>query len=184
LLLPFGDSVLCFHVAEPGLARALTWAEQQPMEQWFEHTGVDDRGILRKRVARHMEESGPDINLTPMLDVVMIMLIFFLVAGSYVHEVVIEAQRKQTSNAVSNEPSESIAVKISASDEIWLKNRRIDARSVRANLSRLRAEQPDAKCIVQADNASSTGAVVLVIDAAREAGIHDIALATTGKTHR
>ncbi len=149
------------------------------MDKWFERTGVDDRGILRKRVPRAKDDSGPEINLTPMLDVVMIMLIFFLIAGTFVHEVVVETERKQTSTAQSDTPSESISVKISASDEIWLRNRRIDARSVRANLSRLRAEQPDAKCIVQADNASTTGAVVLVIDAAREAGISDIALATS-----
>jgi biopolymer transport protein ExbD len=152
------------------------------MEKWFEHTGVDDRGVLRKRIAKHAEDSGAEINLTPMLDVVMIMLIFFLVAGTYVREVGVEAERKQTSAAPSDTPSDAITVKISASNEIWLRNRRIDARSVRANLSRLHAEQPDAKCIIQADNTSNTGTVVAVIDAAREAGIANIALASGSST--
>ena len=93
-------------------------------------------------------------------------------------EVAIEMERKQTSNAQASEQSENITVQISAQDEIWIKGRRIDGRSIRANISRLRAENPKAKVILQAHNASTVEVVTKVIDASREAGIYNVSLAT------
>ena len=69
------------------------------MEMWFDHSGVDERGIHRKRALPPKADSSLAIDLTPMLDVVMIMLIFFIVAGSFVHEVVVDVERKKTSSA-------------------------------------------------------------------------------------
>ena len=70
------------------------------MEMWFDHTGADERGIHRKRGRPAVAEGGAlAIDLTPMLDVVMIMLIFFIVAGSFVREVVVEVERKPTTSA-------------------------------------------------------------------------------------
>jgi biopolymer transport protein ExbD len=149
------------------------------MEMWFDHTGPDERGALRKRVPAHQEESaGLAIDLTPMLDVVMIMLIFFIVAGSFVREVVIDVERKPTSSVESDQPSESIVIHIAADDEIWIKNRRIDARSVRANISRMKAENPKAAVIIKANNKSTVEPLAQVVDSAREAGIYDVSLTT------
>jgi biopolymer transport protein ExbD len=148
------------------------------MEMWFDHTGVDDRGVHRKRVSRSKDQDEAEINLTPMLDVVMIMLIFFIVAGSFVREVVIEVERKQTSSAQSDEPSENITVQISATDEIWIKGRRIDGRSVRANISRLKAENPKASVIIKAHDKSTVQALAIVTNSAREAGIYNVSLST------
>jgi len=150
------------------------------MEMWFDHTGADDRGVHRKR-ARHASVGGAlAIDLTPMLDVVMIMLIFFIVAGSFVHESTIEVERKPTTNSDSSEPATNIIIQISASDEIWVKNRRIDARSVRANISRLKAENPKASVIIKAHKKSTVNVLAGVVDSAREAGIYNVSLSTAG----
>jgi len=148
------------------------------VEMWFDHTGVDDRGIHRKRARPPKGEGALAIDLTPMLDVVMIMLIFFIVAGSFVREVSIEVERKQTSDAQSNEPSENITVQISANDDIWIKGRRIDERAVRANISRLKAENPKAAVIVKAHNKSTVEILASVVDSAREAGIYAVSLSS------
>jgi len=150
------------------------------MEMWFDHTGADDRGIHRKRAKPEVADGSLAIDLTPMLDVVMIMLIFFIVAGSFVKEVAVDIDRKATSSSESNEPAQDIIVLISATDEIWIRNRRIDGRSVRANLSRLRAENPKAAVIIKAHNASTVAAVVTVLDASREAGISAVSLSNAG----
>jgi len=148
------------------------------MEMWLDHTGPDERGIHRKRARPPKGDGSLEVDLTPMLDVVMILLIFFIVAGSFVREVGIEVERKPTSTAQSDAPSENIIVQIAANGEIWIKGRRIDIRSVRANISRLRAENPKASIIIKANNKSTVEPVVRVVDSAREAGIYNISLTT------
>lgn len=148
------------------------------MDMWFDHAGVDDRGIHRKRARPPQGDGALAIDLTPMLDVVMIMLIFFIVAGSFIREVAIEVERKPASTAQSSEQSENIMVQISATDEIWIKGRRIDARSVRANISRMRAENPKAAVVIKAHNKSTVHVVAKIIDSAREAGIYNVSLNT------
>ena len=152
--------------------------ESRFMEMWFDHTGADERGIHRKRVRAGKAETALAIDLTPMLDVVMIMLIFFIVAGSFVRESTIEVERKATSSAESEGKSEIITVQISADDNIWIKGRRIDGRAVRANISRLRAENREAAVIIKAHNKSTVDVLSTVVDAAREAGIYNVSLNT------
>lgn len=148
------------------------------MEMWFDHAGVDDRGVHRKRARSPGIEGALAIDLTPMLDVVMIMLIFFIVAGSFVRETAIEVERKATSSEQAGEPAEDIVIQISATDEIWIKNRRVDARSVRANISRLKAGNPKAAVIIKAHNKSTVDVLAAVIDSSREAGIYNVSLST------
>lgn len=149
------------------------------MEMWFDHTGADERGIHRKRGRPAVAEGGAlAIDLTPMLDVVMIMLIFFIVAGSFVREVAIDVERKPTTSNQSDEPSDNIIIQISATDEIWIKGRRIDQRSIRANISRLKAESPKAAVVIKAHNKSTVDALAAVVDSSREAGIYNISLST------
>lgn len=150
------------------------------MEMWFDHSGVDERGVHRKRARPPKGEGALAIDLTPMLDVVMIMLIFFIVAGSFVRESAIEVERKPTSSAQSDQPSENIVVQITATDDVWIKGRRIDARAVRANISRMKAENPKAAVIIKAHNKSTVDALAVVVDSSREAGIFNVSL-TTGE---
>jgi len=144
----------------------------------MDHTGVDERGVHRKRARPAKSEGALSIDLTPMLDVVMIMLIFFIVAGSFVREVVVEVERKQTSEAQSSEPSDNITIQISAADEIWIKGRRVDARSVRANISRLKAGNPKPAVMIKAHNKSTVSVLASVVDSSREAGVYNVALST------
>ena len=148
------------------------------MEMWFDHAGVDERGVHRKRARPPKTDGALAIDLTPMLDVVMIMLIFFIVAGSFIRESTVEVERKPTSTAQSSEQSENIIVQISANDEVWIKGRRIDARAIRANISRLRAENPKASVIIKAHNKSTVDVLATVVDSSREAGVYNVSLTT------
>ncbi len=125
-------------------------------------------------------EEEAQIDLTPMLDVVFIMLIFFIVTASFIKEAGVEVNRPEasTSNPVDNV---NILVAINANNEIWMDQRRIDVRAVRANIERLHAENPKGAVVIQADNQSNTETVAAVLDAAREAGVYDVSLATEDK---
>ncbi|MFT5481611.1 MAG: biopolymer transport protein ExbD [Halieaceae bacterium] len=132
-----------------------------------------------RKVNKEPEEEAA-IDLTPMLDVVFIMLIFFIVTASFIKEAGIEVNRPEASTS---DPKDNvnILIAVSANNEIWLDNRRIDVRAVRANIERLHAENPKGAVVIQADNESNTETVVAVLDASREAGVLDVSLATEDK---
>lgn len=113
------------------------------------------------------EES--EIDITPMLDVVFIMLIFFIVTASFVKEVGLDVNKPEDNN--SSEPSEirPIVISVNARDEIRIENRLIDARSIRPTMVRLITEEPDAAIIVQAHKESSTKMVIVAVDGIRAA---------------
>ena len=117
------------------------------------------------------------IDMTPMLDVVFIMLIFFIVTASFVKETGIEVERPSAKTAESKNNA-SILIAISADNQIWIDKRRVDIRSVRANVERLYAENPKASVIVQADKKSLVETLTGVTDAAREAGVKNVSVAT------
>ena len=122
------------------------------------------------------EEEENEINITPMLDVVFIMLIFFIVTASFVKEAGIDVNRPSASTAVMKEKA-NILVAISETGEIWIDRRRVDVRAVRANIERLHAENPQGTVIIQADKESKTDLLIQVMDAARQAGIYDVSIA-------
>ncbi len=126
--------------------------------------------------ALNREEDESEINITPMLDVVFIMLIFFIVTASFVKEAGIEVNRPNASTAVKKEKA-NILVAISETGEIWVDRRKVDVRSVRANIERLHAENPQGSVIIQADKKSTTETLVAVMDAARQAGVYNVSLA-------
>ena len=133
------------------------------------------------RSRRHAPESeDTGIDLAPMLDFTINLLIFFIITTSFIKEAGIEVNRPEASTA---DPKENvnILVAISATNEIWMDQRRIDARAVRANIERLHAENPKGAVVIQADNESNTETVAAVLDAAREAGVYDVSLATDDK---
>lgn len=131
---------------------------------------------MRRRIANEGEEQG--IDLTPMLDVVFIMLIFFIVTTSFVKEAGIQVSRPSAASAEKKERA-NILVAISGTGEIWIDKRRVDVRSVRANIERLHAESPEGQVVIQADKGSNTGTLVKVMDQIRMAGVQDISLSAT-----
>lgn len=122
-----------------------------------------------RRLVKEVEEEGADIDLTPMLDVVFIMLIFFIVVASFIKEAGIEINRPDNTQS---DPSDatSILVRIQSDDQIWMENRRVDARAVRANIQRLLAADPEQAVTLKVDKGAKAKTVVDVADAAREAG--------------
>lgn len=126
------------------------------------------------------EESKSEINLTPMLDVVFIMLIFFIVTASFVKETGIDVNRPDAQTAEVDEKA-NILVAISAANEIWINRRRIDPRAVRANIERLHAENPEGAVIIQADKLAYTETLVGVMDSARQAGVFNVSIAATNE---
>ena len=128
----------------------------------------------------HQTEAEGEIDITPMLDVVFIMLIFFIVTASFVKESGIEVNRPDASTAQAK-PRANILIAVNAADEIWINKRRVDVSQVRANIERLHAENPQGTVVIQADEESNTKAVVAVMDAARAAGVYDVSLSTEAK---
>ncbi len=129
---------------------------------------------MRRRRDRKKSES--EVKLTPMLDVVFIMLIFFIVTASFVKESGIEISRPGASTAVRKEKG-NILIAISANDQIWMSRRQVDPRALRANIERAHAENPQGAVIIQADKEAKTGLLVQVMDAARSAGVKSVSLA-------
>ena len=122
------------------------------------------------------EEEENEINLTPMLDVVFIMLIFFIVTASFIKEAGIDVNRPDAPTAQSVEDA-NILIAISANDEIWIDRRLIDPRAVRANIERLHAENPKGSVVIQADKKSTNEMLVIVMDASRQAGVYNVSIA-------
>ena len=132
---------------------------------------------MRRNNRNAAAEEGGEIDLTPMLDVVFIMLIFFIVTASFIKEAGIEVNRPEASTADKKE-NVNILVAVSATNEIWIDKRRVDKRAVRSVIERMHAENPKGAVVVQADNESNTETVAGVIDSARAAGVFDVSLAT------
>ena len=122
------------------------------------------------------EEEEQEINITPMLDVVFIMLIFFIVTASFVKEAGIDVNKLEGQTAQAKEKA-NILIAIDADGAIWIDRRQVDPRAVRANIERLHAENPQGTVVIQADDDARTGVLVQVMDAARQAGVYDVAIA-------
>ena len=116
------------------------------------------------------------IDLTPMLDVVFIMLIFFIVTASFVKESGIDINRPDAATATVKERG-NILVAITEGNQVWIDRRQVDIRSVRANIERLHAENPQGAVVIQADKNSKNGLLVQVMDAARQAGVFNVSIA-------
>ena len=132
---------------------------------------------MRNRfMAMQQDEEDQEINITPMLDVVFIMLIFFIVTASFVKESGIDVNKPQAQTSQPKEKA-NILIAIDASGAIWIDRRQVDPRAVRANIERLHAENPQGTVVIQADEDARTGDLVRVMDAARLAGVYDVAIA-------
>ena len=124
-----------------------------------------------RKIAKKQEQDGAEIDLTPMLDVVFIMLIFFIVVASFIKEAGVEVNRPDDNQPDNPEDSTSILVEVASDNQIWMENRRVDIRAVRANIQRLLAEDPEAPVTIKVEKGAEAGIVVDVADAARESGV-------------
>lgn len=133
------------------------------------------------RSRRHTQaEDETAIDLTPMLDIVFIMLIFFIVTTSFVKEAGVTINRPEAS---SGEPQEgnNIVVAITASGAIYVDGNEYDIRALRPQIERLRAANPEGAVVIQADERSDVGRLIPVMDQVKAAGVDKIAVATEKK---
>jgi biopolymer transport protein ExbD len=134
-----------------------------------------------RRHAQEAHESHTGIDLAPMLDFVTNLLIFFIITAVFAKEISIEVSRPQgelTQEQDQNQENAAIPVSVLADGTIWVDNREVDSRAVRANVERLHAVRPKAGVLIVADQNAPTGTVVDVIDAARLANVLNITFST------
>jgi len=127
-----------------------------------------------KRRQRDADEA--EINITPMLDIVFIMLIFFIVTTSFVKESAVDMTRPSNEPPKTEKISEVIFVKIEGNGQIFIKERATDIRAVRANIESGLAQKPDASVVVAASREADAGLLVRVVDQARVAGAEKVSL--------
>ena len=132
--------------------------------------------MARKRV-RHTGDDT-EVNLTPMLDVVFILLIFFIVTASFVKEFGLDVNRPDNSQAQQETDKKNVLIEITKTGDVWIQRRRIDPRAVEANVQRMLAENPEATVVIRAHEKSKNGLFVRVMDQARQAGALNVALAS------
>lgn len=134
--------------------------------------------MRRRRISDSNDDDENVIDLTPMLDVTFIMLLFFIVTTSFIRPSGITVNQPVAATAESRESS-SILVGINPQGEIWIDGDQVAISEVRAMVERLHAENPDAAVILQADVKAPSGVLVRVMDQVRLAGIEDMAIAAT-----
>jgi len=129
---------------------------------------------------KHRASDEAEINITPMLDIVFIMLIFFIVTTSFVKEKGLEVSRPSSAPPKEIKKSKGpIVVKIDANGNITMKGRMLEKKAVEANLEREKAEKPDSPLIIAAHPDAETDALVTILDAAEAVGVGSVSVATT-----
>ena len=123
------------------------------------------------------EAEENEIDLTPMLDVVFIMLIFFIVTASFIKEAGIDVNRPDAPVTETPPEEANILVVIDANNDIFIDRRHIDPRAVRANIERLHAENPSSSVVIQPSKRSANRMLVTIMDASRQAGVYSISIA-------
>ncbi|MDX1443484.1 MAG: biopolymer transporter ExbD [Gammaproteobacteria bacterium] len=131
---------------------------------------------MRRKHKNSDEEA--DINMTPMLDIVFIMLIFFIVTTSFVKEAGINVNRPTDAPPQTKEENDVVLIEITDTGQIRMGGRTVDIGAVQANVERARAEKPDATVVVAAGKDSNAGILVRVIDQARQAGALNVSIAS------
>ncbi len=121
-------------------------------------------------------QDDTELDMTPMLDIVFIMLIFFIVTTSFVKESGVSVNSPSAQTA-SRQENANIFIAITAGGEVWIDRRPVDPRSVRAIVARLHADNPEGSVIIQSDADASTRMLVDVMDQVRLAGVEGIAIA-------
>lgn len=134
------------------------------------------------RLRRHQEavhESSHGIDLAPMLDFVINLLIFFIISAVFVKEFGLDVNRPTSFEQNKDNDAKSIQIQVLDNGEIWIDNRAVDVRAIRANVERMNAVHPDAGVLVLANEQAPTGVVVEVVDQVHLGGIYNITFSTT-----
>jgi len=119
------------------------------------------------------------VNLTPMLDVVFIMLIFFIVTATFVKEVGLDVNQPENEPVTVDPEKKAIVVHVTSTDRIIIAGQDVDVRSVRANIERMHAENPEAPVVIRPHPDSRTDTMVRILDSARRAGVGNVSLAAS-----
>ena len=131
---------------------------------------------MRNRHSRRQSGAMAEVNMTPLIDMVFILLIFFIVTTSFVKETGVDVSRPSAKTAVKKEKA-NILIAIKPNGEVWMDKRLIDRRAVRANVERMHAENPEGSVIILADKEAKTGLLIEVMDQARLAGVANVSIA-------
>lgn len=132
--------------------------------------------MRKSHISNH--QGTVSINITPLVDMVFILLIFFIATSSFVKETGVEVRRPRAKTAITQEQA-SILVAVTKEGEIWINKERVDIRSLRGVIERLQAENPEAAAVILADQDARAGLVVQALDQARLAGVQNVAVAAT-----
>ena len=124
---------------------------------------------------RHAHTEEADINITPMLDIVFIMLIFFIVTTSFTNETGAIIIRPEAGQAVALQNG-TILIAVRPNDDIWMAKRQVELREVRQMVERARAENPEGSVVIVADKGSRIGTVVQIMDQVKMAGVQGVAI--------
>jgi len=135
--------------------------------------------MRKRRNQGHGEQESTGIDLAPMLDFVTNLLIFFIITAVFVKESGLEVNRPTSFEQPDESDAESIQIQILESGEIWVDNRAVDVRAVRANVERMSAVSPDSGVLILAQERAPTGILVEVVDEVHQGGIYNITFTTT-----
>ena len=132
--------------------------------------------MLNISAARRANSKNLELNIAPLIDMVFILLIFFLVTTSFVKETGVDIARPTASTAVGKTKT-TILIGVTKDNTIHIDRRRVDVRAVRANVERALAENPEGSVVIVADKDSRSGLVITVMDACKLAGAQNVAIA-------
>jgi len=134
---------------------------------------------MRRRRVSGADQEQTGIDLAPMLDFVTNLLIFFIITAVFVKEAGLEVNRPTSFETPPDEESQSIQIQILENGEVWVDNRAVDVRAVRANVERMSAVNPDSGVLILAQDQAPTGTLVEVVDQVHLGGIYNITFTTT-----
>ena len=126
------------------------------------------------------KEEEAEINMTPMLDIVFIMLIFFIVTAAFVKEAGVQVNRPEASNSF-QKPRTSILIAVTETDQVWINRRRVEIKALRMIIEKLHSENPRGTIVIQADQRAKAGLTLEVMNAIKQAGIEEITIAALKK---
>ena len=133
--------------------------------------------MSRARRSFSTADKAEDINISPLIDMVFILLIFFIVTATFIKQAGIDVLRPDALTS-EQKPTVALLVAISPGGDIWIDKKRVDPTSVRSHIERLHAENPKGGLVVQADRASTNEKLMVVLNAARAAGMRKVAIST------
>ncbi len=136
--------------------------------------------MIDVKSSARMRRREAEVNMSPLIDLVFLLLIFFMVTTSFVRETGVDVERPSASTATLSKNG-NILIAVSQDGGIFFDKKKIDIRSVRSYISRALAENPEGAVIIIADKSSNTGAVIQVMDQCRLAGAKQISIAASRK---